>query len=291
MRQINALLRSPIRLPEGRVGAFAVQHNHFKPDAGPVAVVGLREAFLTGRRPVAARLTEPLLVHELVQFDEADKLERVWMTDEPQELRQAAEWIVSAQPHGRVLVGGLGLGVVASWLAQRPAVTQVLVVERSPEVVRLVQPHQRGYDVLTADIHQYVRTTTEWPWDFAFLDTWQGTNERTWWEEVMPLRRTIANRFGRRRVACWAEPFMLGQVELFFQMSQPETRARLGVEGPTRGWYYTAFPADMDRAAVRAFTANVGLPSWERRFGKIVDAGCRQVAANRAAFQTERSEP
>lgn len=86
------------------------------------------------------------------------------------ELRVAgATWMVDDPPHalgmldhatyyrGRVLVAGLGLGLVLHALAALPAVTDVLVVERSPDVIALVGPHLprlaggRAIDFLVGD--------------------------------------------------------------------------------------------------------------------------------------------
>ncbi len=285
------LYTSPIALSEARVGRFAIVHHTFTPGNGGVALVSLREAFLTGRKPVQLRITKPMLIHQLVEY-RANGVEGVWMSDEPQELRQCAEWLRSVKPRGRVLVGGLGLGVVASWLARLPTVRHVEVVELEQDVVDLVAVRQSGYTVRRDDIAEFLRRAPEWLWDFAFLDTWRGTNEATWWDTVMPLRRIVGNRFGRQRVHCWAEDMMLGQVRRAFFVGNRSTQQRLGGEGlrgvadpiPAqtnpegvqrtevvlrpfgREWHYEGFPEEMTRADVEHFVGDVGLPEWERRW-------------------------
>jgi hypothetical protein len=273
-RRAPQLYASPISLPEGRSGRFAVKYNYFKP--GEVAVVSLREALLTGRKPVSVKLPVPLRVHELVERRGGDT-EGVWMSDEPLELRQAADWILGVQPRGKVLVGGLGLGIVATWLAERKGITDVVVVEREQDVINLVQPHQRGYTVLHSCIFEFLKTTPRWWWDFAFLDTWQGTNEATWWDTVMPLRRIIGNRFGKKRVHCWAEDMMLGQVRRAFLLGNRSFMEQLHtvdkaapVEGPFRHWYYEGFPEEMTQEEVTDFVTNVGLPAWEARWASCL---------------------
>jgi len=244
------LWESPISYPEKTIGRFSIKHRYFKP--GLAALVSDREAFLTGRRPVSLVLNAPMKIHELVE--RCDGHEAVWMSDEPQELRQIAEWLTTVRPKGRVLVGGLGLGVVATWLAGIGCTVDV--VERQREVIDLLGP-DRPYKTYHADIYQFLEGVDQWPWNYAFLDIWQGTSESTWWDEVMPLRRIIAGRFGKRHVHCWAENIMIGQVQRALAYGN-------------RSWHYTGFPHPMRSADITRFTSTVGLPYWERRWGHIV---------------------
>jgi len=245
-----ALFRSPISLPEARSGRFTVRHVTI---GGEQPVIGMRQAILRGRRPVFVELTQPLLVHELTEGDRG-----VWMSDRPEELNQIAEMLHDVRPRGRVLVGGLGLGCLAAALVQRRGTREVTVVEREPDVVRLCRAP--GYRAVVAPIEDYLREHAV-PFDFYLLDTWADTGEGTWWDEVMPLRRTIRNRFGKKpKIHCWAEDIMLGQVR----------RAAIGMSG--RHWNYRALPTVADAAMIERFVRDVGLPSWETEFGSSVDA-------------------
>jgi len=179
------------------------------------------------------------------------------MTDDPRELRQAAEWIMATAPSGRILVAGLGLGIVPTWLSRVSGTVQVTVVEKQTEVISMVATQQKGYSIIQADIFDYVRDLDEWCFDYAFLDIWMGTNEFTWWDTVMPLRRMIANKFGRQQVFCWAEDIMHGQI----------VRAILF---GNRSWHYTGLPKLMSEHDARTFVAEVGLPEWEERWGTNV---------------------
>ena len=262
--------KTPIALPEGTVGAYSIKHEWFKP--GRVSLVDYREALMTGRAAAFLQIDEPMLVHTLCE--NRGTHEGVWMSDEPRELRQMAEWIMASKPRGRVLVGGLGLGVVATWLAQRAEVGKIVVVERQQEVIDLVAPHQSGYEVVRADIAEYLRGLPSWDFDDAILDTWQGTGESTWWTEVMPLRRIIARKFGPVRVHCWAEDMMLGQVSQALHNgnhSRVWTFGGVEVHGQ-RHWYYEGLPDEMTEREIGMFVKTVGLPAWERKYGAAVDA-------------------
>lgn len=240
---------SPIDLPEGQSGSVSVKHRILQPGE-KTPIVGYRQAILRGQTPSMAIIQEPLRVHYLSHEDHG-----TWMTDLPEELNQIAEMLYTVDPMGHVLVGGLGLGLVAKLLTQRRWVESVTVIEKDPDVIRLcVQP---GYTTIEADIYDYLKETDQ-RFDCYLLDTWQGTNESTWWTQVMPLRRIIRNRWGKvPLVHCWAEDIMLGQILGTMTRSQPH-------------WVYEHLPIPMPPSTARAFTRNVGLPTWERKYGKKV---------------------
>ena len=64
----------------------------------------------------------------------------VWMSDSPYEYYGMAQLAARARP-GKVLVGGLGLGILANMLANREDIDGVTVVELSDEVIHMVKPH------------------------------------------------------------------------------------------------------------------------------------------------------
>jgi hypothetical protein len=229
--------KSPVNLPESKSGKISIQKK-ILPPGDKVAIVGMRQAFLRGQKPISGVIKEPLTIHSLVHEDRG-----IWMTDLPEELNQIGELLHNINPHGKIMVGGLGLGILAKTLADRTGVESVTVVEIDPDVVKLCA--QPGYTVVTADVMEYLRTTND-QFDFYLLDTWQGTNEGTWWSQVMPQRRIIRNRFGSKPIIhCWAEDIMQGQVLLNLVHGVPH-------------WYYSHLPIPMSDNAARSFLRNVG---------------------------------
>jgi hypothetical protein len=240
--------RSPISIPASKSGKVEVTHRALTDSA---IIVGMRQAILRGMNPVKARLSSPLTIHELREGGS------IWMTDLPEELNQIGEMLHDVQPHGRVLVGGLGLGIVAKMVSENQDVDEVIVVERNADVIKLCEDAS-AYEVVHSDIYKYMKKHKE-PFDFYLLDTWAGTSENTWWTEVLPLRRTIRQRFGPKPVIhCWAEDIMIGQVKQVLC-------------GPHRVWKYEGFPL-MSEVEVEIFLSSIGLPSWEKKYGKIIDA-------------------
>jgi hypothetical protein len=252
IKELPAELRSPVSLPEGKEGNVEVKHTLRK----NFEIVSTRETLLTGKEPLSVQLAEPITVHLLFE----DNL--LWIADWPIEVRQHREALERMRPRGHVLVGGLGLGIMACLLAEHPEVEHVTAVEIAPEVSRLCNPHRSNVEIITMDLRDYLRSLDEWEFDSAFIDIWRDTSEGAWWEEVLPIRRIIGKQFGPwvgGDVQYWAEDIMLGQVgKRLLRETQPH-------------WYYVEelrLPMTTKRA--RWFIANAGTPAWERKYGQYL---------------------
>lgn len=260
---------SPLSLEERRAGRFAVRQRLIACDE----VTTIRESFMTGKAALRATYDPPRLVTELLEG--AD----VWMSDRACEVRQATEAIDKVWPCGRVFVGGLGLGVLASLLAAREAVSRVDVVEIAHDVISLCAPAHPKIHVWQGDVRDHV-ARHPWPYDFSFFDTWRGMNEGEWWSEVFPLKRALQRRQGRVRAWWWAADVMEAQVMRtieFGNASWREKGAALGAPIPKgRHWLYKGLPEEMTKREARAFVRDPGLPSWEKKYGAAVDANLAQ---------------
>jgi hypothetical protein len=92
---------------------------------------------------------------------------KTWMIDDP------LHWVgmrerVMALPPGRLLVAGLGLGLFAHHLMERPDITEVVVVEIDPDVVNLIVPtlpDRPNLKVVTADFYTYLQEHGRFEWD------------------------------------------------------------------------------------------------------------------------------
>lgn len=253
------LYSSPISLPESESGDFQIEHVLM---SGRVPIVGMRQAFMRGVVPVLVQLDSPLKTHELSEDG------RVWMTDRPEELNQIGEVLWRTQPRGRILVGGLGLGILSRTLYQRSYDVQITIVEISQDVIDLALPAgDKSRETRTlreaticADILPFLRDDHRaGPFDFYLLDTWTGTGEGTWWDVVLPLRRAIRNRFGRKpRIHCWAEDIMWGQVRSQLLSNHP------------KHWHYVGPLRNMSERDAKWFFQEVGNPKWEKKYGASV---------------------
>ena len=96
------------------------------------------------------------------------------MSDTPAEIRDHLDFIRRAT--GKVLINGLGLGVVLKGLLAKPEVTQVDVVENSTDVITLVWPTYA--EDPRAVLHHADAFTIQWPkgtrWDYVWHDIWSS---------------------------------------------------------------------------------------------------------------------
>jgi hypothetical protein len=124
-------LASPLKIPEGKSGEWAVTHEIH--EAGTcLDIVNMRKAVTTGAMPVRVQLAERRVVHKLLHEG------GVVMSDLPVEMADHMEFYGKAR--GSVLVGGLGLGYIATKLLQNRRVKRIEVVEKERDVIKLIQP-------------------------------------------------------------------------------------------------------------------------------------------------------
>lgn len=119
----------------------------------------------------------------------------VIMSDTPAEMRDHSYFIYQAK--GKVLVNGLGLGVVLHNLLLKDEVEHITVVEIEPDVIALVGPHYKTMgngrlniiqaDALTYDPRKGVK------FDAIWHDIWPAICE-----DNIPTMSTLHRRYGRR---------------------------------------------------------------------------------------------
>lgn len=88
---------------------------------------------------------------------------KTWMVDDPVHwdgMKEAVEDL----PAGRILVAGLGLGLMLHHMASEPRFTEITVIERDPDVIKLILPtlpKDPRVTIIAADYYRYIKTTTE----------------------------------------------------------------------------------------------------------------------------------
>lgn len=202
-------------IPEGESGDFRIVHT--EKEAGfPHAVSPVRATMLSGQPAGFVKYHHPTKWIALEQGERG-----VWMTDAVCEQEQ--HWRALKNAHGHILIGGLGVGMAVKILEHNFAVSSILVVEKSQDVIDLVWDHvcHERATVVCDDIHSFVtaiRHPTPPGWrshyDLAFLDTWASDSEDTFWRDVVPLREAIYRRDLADEVVCWNEDVMRGQLRM-----------------------------------------------------------------------------
>ncbi len=127
----------------------------------------------------------------------------VWMSDVPPEIWMMWDAIEALRDPScrRVLITGLGLGVIVKHALRQPHIQRVDVVELSEDVLRLIRPHYRDRrlhvhcgDALTIELGP--RRT----WDFIYHDFWQSITVAN----LVTMHRVMERYAGHAgRQLCW----------------------------------------------------------------------------------------
>lgn len=202
-----------VRIPTGKRGSYAIEH--FTHPAGEkLDTSNLRTSIIGGQKNEPVVYDNPTTWHRLKYHG------GVWMTDLPIEQQQHRNALRDMA--GDVLVGGLGIGLAANWLASRPEAKSVTVVEISKEVIALVGPYLidqgKKIKVVNANLLKWLKNrSAKTVFDWAFYDIWQSDNESTFFKTVVPLRQLSVPFLDDSRVICWNEDVMRGQLALGLQ--------------------------------------------------------------------------
>jgi len=129
-----------------------------------------------------------------------DGPDRLWMSDTPSEILDTLPFVWGAS--GRVVVLGLGLGMIPRLLAARPEVASVDVVEVDADVIALTAPNDPKVTVHHADAFSAAdaaRVSVNGPWDYALFDIWPTISP-----EIRPEAASLAEAWASRHVEVWA---------------------------------------------------------------------------------------
>ncbi len=198
-----------VSLPPGQRGRWAIEH--FKVEAGTrlsyFRVYGQDCPPGTYTRLVYYKDGPPEIAETLDDME--NPAGQSFMTDTPGEIEDHGEVMAEIRRRGgRVLIHGLGLGLIARFALDQPNVSHVDVVELDQDVIDLVAPHYRD-ERLT--IHRGDARTYEWPvgsrWSVVWHDIW-GDYRVENLEEMASLRRRFAAMADWQ--ASWSEEFLIG---------------------------------------------------------------------------------
>lgn len=155
-----------------------------------------------------------------------DRRLQLWMTDGPQEVSMMTG--LTRGHAGRVLVTGLGMGIVQQLLLAKPAVSSVVTLEAHPDVSKLhagatwfSDPrHELVLGDARRDLPQMVAGST---FDGYLLDHWETVGDRL--EEKMAFLRLLHDAGqSDRHVSLWG---FWWEVEQTLTSDDPDTAALL----------------------------------------------------------------
>jgi hypothetical protein len=198
-----------IAVPEGKVeqDEHTWEVRHMRAAAGKMERSSMRTILYGGHR------VPPLTFRKATRWHELLENGRRWMSDIP--IEQWQHRIHVGAMRGRVLIGGLGLGVMVNLLAAERQVDSITVVDIAQPVIDLVWAHVklRGKPatMVCADLDAYLDTCGNGAFDSAFFDIWTCDSEGQFHEQTLPLLRK-ARRVVYGPVRAWNEDIMRGQL-------------------------------------------------------------------------------
>jgi hypothetical protein len=171
-----------VDVPEGESGGVRVER--FSVGQGHLG--NLRETLRGGRG------TKPGKYTRLLEGG------RLWMSDTDAEKKDHLEacWKMEKPETRRVLIQGLGLGMVLKVALAQPHITHIDVVEIDERVIELVGPHYADprLTIYHADAYEQAK---KWPtgthWDVAWHDIWP-----TMCADHLPDMAKLHRSYGRR---------------------------------------------------------------------------------------------
>lgn len=146
------------------------------------------------------------------------------MSNTPMERNTNSEFMRYA--NGRVLIGGLGLGLVLMEILKKPEVTHVEVVEKYSEIIELVWdqiPNENNKAVChKGDILEW------WPddkrkWDTIYFDIWTYICTDNL-EDMKKLHRRFGRRLNRENPRAWMGSWRRSEIEYLKRKEDRERR-------------------------------------------------------------------
>lgn len=116
--------------------------------------------------------------------------------------------------HGRVLIAGLGLGMIVHGAMKKPEVKHVTVIEKSADVIGLVSPslppRPRKMAIIEADIFDW-RPARGSLFDVIYFDIWPDRNGDNL-TEIAKLHRSFARFLNRDNPNAWMNSWYRDQL-------------------------------------------------------------------------------
>lgn len=184
-----------VSIPEGENGAYRVEKFEISEEGAKFH--NMRASFQPPRSG-GARWVEP------GEYTKLTHNGNCIMSDTPAELTDHIP--IARKAKGRILITGLGIGVVIQACLGKQEVEKVTVLEIAEEVIQLVGPHYKErygnrLEIIHTDAREFQPATGD-HWETAWHDIWEdicGDN----WKEMQRLKDHYALFCSWQ--GCWAE--------------------------------------------------------------------------------------
>lgn len=128
------------------------------------------------------------------------------MSDTGMERYSNTDFIQSA--NGKVLIAGLGVGMVLHNILENPNVNEVIVIEKYQDVIDLVADKFKSdkLKIICKDIFDFVPEKGE-KYDTIYFDIWASINTDNL-EQIKTLHNRFKNKLNRDNPNCWMNSWM-----------------------------------------------------------------------------------
>lgn len=133
----------------------------------------------------------------------------VVMSDTEMEKQTNSAFVRNA--HGKVLIGGLGIGLILLAVQDKADVEKITIIEKNREVIDLVAsqlPLNDKVEIVNADVFEYAPTEK---YNTIYMDIWNYINQDVYRKQMKPLisryRRYLVPKpeDKNRYIDCWCK--------------------------------------------------------------------------------------
>ncbi|MCX6709928.1 MAG: hypothetical protein NTV63_03190 [Candidatus Woesearchaeota archaeon] len=131
------------------------------------------------------------------------KANHVMMSNTPMEFYTNYEFIKKSR--GNVLIGGLGLGLIALFVEKKPEISSITIVEKHPEIIELILSQIKFESKVLIEHSDIFNFAPKERYDTVYIDIWNDVC-RTNYDEMKELKRKYSRCLNESGfIACWRE--------------------------------------------------------------------------------------
>jgi hypothetical protein len=191
-----------VEIPETTKGRYIIRAEEV-PTNKFIDTIWPLETILLKRQAFKVLFKEPAKF--TVLEEKKNRKNYIWTTDYLEEQTSQLDYISHFK--GKVLVGGLGIGLVVKYLEENTDVSEIVVVEKEKPIIDLVAPYlnlQKKTKIIHADLYKYLKYCRE-RFDYAYYDIWQEADENAYVGYMIPLYYLSEGIIKEENIVCWAE--------------------------------------------------------------------------------------
>lgn len=194
-----------VELPESSNGRYIIKTEEV-PTNEFVNTIWVLETMILKRKPLKVKFKKK--ANFTILEEKNNKGNNIWTTDYLEE--QTSQFDYVSHFKGKVLVGGLGIGLIIKYLEDLKDVTEIVVVENQKQIIDLAKPVLdtcKKTRVVHRDLYKYLKNCKD-RFNYAYYDIWQEANKIAYTTQVIPLRYLSEGVVKDKNIVCWAEDIM-----------------------------------------------------------------------------------